>query len=669
MAAAASEDEGATPANLALYRKYRPATFAEVKGQDHVTGPLTQALRTGRINHAYLFSGPRGCGKTSSARILARSLNCVKGPTPEPCGVCDSCVALAPSGPGSIDVIEIDAASHGGVDDARELRERAFYTPVSGRFKIYIIDEAHMVTQQGFNALLKLVEEPPPHLKFIFATTEPEKVLPTIRSRTHHYPFRLVPPSVLRELMQDILGKEGVAVEESVLPLVVRAGAGSARDSLSILDQLLAGSDESGLSYERAVALLGFTDASLLDEIADAFAAADGAAVFRVVNRVIEGGHEPRRFAADLLDRLRDLIVLAAVPDAAASGLLDLPPDRAELMARQADRFGQAGLARAAEIVSTGLDQMRGATSPRLLLELTCAQVLLPAAATDEKSLLARLERLEKGTPSTVAQSPPRPPHSSPADDAERSRAPSLPRTEPAPASPPRPPARPAPDRAEPARAARPPARPAPDPPEPAPQAARPAPKPVRVPAADTLRQSWDAILDAVKQERRVAWMLLSHASVLSLEDGVLTLRFPREGDVKGFSVSGHDAVLKRVLSSDFGLNVTIRGVAAGDVAAQTGRPGTAAPAAARPPAVRRDPAPAPSEAAPPEFAGPESASPEFAGPEFAGPYDEPDDMPPGGSHEDEPSPDDRAVRNAELTGMDLIQRELGGQVIGEFEG
>ena len=683
MAAAASERGETTPASLAqsglaLYRKYRPATFAEVKGQEHVTGPLAQALRTGRINHAYLFSGPRGCGKTSSARILARSLNCVKGPTPEPCGVCDSCVALAPSGPGSIDVIEIDAASHGGVDDARELRERAFYTPVSGRFKIYIIDEAHMVTQQGFNALLKLVEEPPPHLKFIFATTEPEKVIPTIRSRTHHYPFRLVPPSVLRELMQDILRKEGVAVEDTVLPLVVRAGAGSVRDSLSILDQLLAGSDESGLSYERAVALLGFTDASLLDEIADAFAAADGAAVFRVVNRVIEGGHEPRRFAADMLDRFRDLIVLAAVPDAAEIGLLDLPPDRAELMTAQAGRFGQAGLTRAAEIISTGLDQMRGATSPRLLLELMCAQVLLPAAATDEKSLLARLERLEsagRGGPAPVPQAPPRAPHPGQDDDAERPRGASpaqrqAPEPTRSPASGPSAPkqAAPAPAAATPA-----PATPVPAAPVPAasvPAASSPAGAERRTPASaasqeraagspglsatDSLRQNWDAVLAAVKQERRVAWMLLSNASVLSLADGILTLRFPRDGDLKGFSVSGHDAVLKRVLSASFGLNVTVKGVAGGDAPAGAAgaRPGRAVPASG---SSRQPPA------APPEFAPPDPAG-----------YDDdeaPDDMPPDEMSADEPSPDDRPVRTAELTGMDLIQRELGGQVIGEIEG
>ncbi len=686
MAAAASEREETTPASLAqsglaLYRKYRPATFAEVKGQEHVTGPLTQALRTGRINHAYLFSGPRGCGKTSSARILARSLNCVQGPTPEPCGVCDSCVALAPSGPGSIDVIEIDAASHGGVDDARELRERAFYTPVSGRFKIYIIDEAHMVTQQGFNALLKLVEEPPPHLKFIFATTEPEKVIPTIRSRTHHYPFRLVPPSVLRELMQDILRREGVAVEDTVLPLVVRAGAGSVRDSLSILDQLLAGSDESGLSYERAVALLGFTDASLLDEIADAFAAADGAAVFRVVNRVIEGGHEPRRFAADLLDRFRDLIVLAAVPDAAEIGLLDLPPDRAELMTAQAGRFGQAGLTRAAEIVSTGLDQMRGATSPRLLLELMCAQVLLPAAAIDEKSLLARLERLEsagRGGPAPVPQAPRRAPHSGQDDDAERPRGAS-PAQRQAPA-PTRPPASGPSSAKQTAPVQATPVLPAPVPPAPVPAASVPAasvppasasagaerraPEPAArqeraagspdLSATDSLRQNWDAVLEAVKQERRVAWMLLSNASVLSLQDGILTLRFPRDGDLKGFSVSGHDAVLKRVLTASFGLNVTVKGVAGGDAPAATPgvRPGRAVPA--RSPSRQ-----------------PPAAAPEFAPPDPAG-YDDdepPDDMPPDERSADEPSPDDRTVRPAELTGMDLIQRELGGQVIGEIEG
>src|SRR5215813_11903447 len=389
---------------LALYRKYRPATFAEVKGQEHVTEPLRQALRNGRVHHAYLFSGPRGCGKTSSARILARSLNCEQGPTPDPCGVCASCVALVPAGPGSIDVIEIDAASHGGVDDARDLGERAFYAPVPGRSKIYISDEAHMVTREGFNALLKLVEEPPPHLKFVFATTEPEKVIATIKSRTHHYPFRLVPPAVLRELLDDILRSEEISYEPSVLPVVIRAGAGSARDTLSVLDQLIAGADESGLRYDRAIALLGYTDDTLLDEMAEAFAASDGAAVFLAIDHVVEAGHDPRRFAMDLLDRLRDLIVLAAVPGAGASGLLDAPADRLERMAEQAGRFGQAELTRAAETISNGLVEMRGATSPRLLLELMCAQVLLPAAAGrsepsvegDGAGLAARVERLER---------------------------------------------------------------------------------------------------------------------------------------------------------------------------------------------------------------------------------------------------------------------------------
>src|SRR5437868_2032830 len=345
--------------SLALYRKYRPSTFAEVKGQEHVTDPLRQALRMGRINHAYLFSGPRGCGKTSSARILARSLNCEKGPTPDPCGVCDSCVALAPTGPGHLGVTEIDAASHGGVDDARDLRERAFFAPVSSRYKIYIIDEAHMVTTQGFNALLKLVEEPPPHLKFIFATTEPEEVIGTIKSRTHHYPFRLMPPATLKALMEEILAAETVPFAPAALPLVVRAGAGSARDSLSILDQLLAGADDAGITYAKAISMLGYTDGDLLDEMLGAFAARDGAQVFHAVNRVIEGGHDPRRFAADLLERFRDLVILANVPEAASSGLLDRPADELERLVGQAASMGPAELTRAAEIFNTGLTEMR----------------------------------------------------------------------------------------------------------------------------------------------------------------------------------------------------------------------------------------------------------------------------------------------------------------------
>ncbi|CAM5710444.1 DNA polymerase III subunit gamma/tau OS=Streptomyces griseomycini OX=66895 GN=dnaX PE=3 SV=1 [Streptomyces griseomycini] len=383
--------------SLALYRRYRPESFAEVIGQEHVTDPLQQALRNNRVNHAYLFSGPRGCGKTTSARILARCLNCEKGPTPTPCGECQSCQDLARNGPGSIDVIEIDAASHGGVDDARDLREKAFFGPARSRYKIYIIDEAHMVTSAGFNALLKVVEEPPEHLKFIFATTEPEKVIGTIRSRTHHYPFRLVPPGTLRDYLGEVCHKEDIPVEEGVLPLVVRAGAGSVRDSMSVMDQLLAGAGEEGVTYAMATSLLGYTDGSLLDSVVEAFATGDGAAAFEVVDRVIEGGNDPRRFVADLLERLRDLVILAAVPDAAEKGLIDAPADVIERMQAQAGTFGAAELSRAADLVNEGLTEMRGATSPRLQLELICARVLLPAAYGDERSVMARLDRIERG--------------------------------------------------------------------------------------------------------------------------------------------------------------------------------------------------------------------------------------------------------------------------------
>ncbi|OLZ68595.1 hypothetical protein AV521_20885 [Streptomyces sp. IMTB 2501] len=383
--------------SLALYRRYRPETFAEVIGQEHVTDPLQQALRNNRVNHAYLFSGPRGCGKTTSARILARCLNCEQGPTPTPCGECQSCRDLARNGPGSIDVIEIDAASHGGVDDARELREKAFFGPAGSRYKIYIIDEAHMVTSAGFNALLKVVEEPPEHLKFIFATTEPEKVIGTIRSRTHHYPFRLVPPGTLRDYLAEVCGRENIPVEEGVLPLVVRAGAGSVRDSMSVMDQLLAGAGAEGVTYAMAAALLGYTDGSLLDSVVEAFATGDGAAAFEVVDRIIEGGNDPRRFVADLLERLRDLVILAAVPDAVEKGLIDAPADVLERMQAQASTFGAAELSRAADLVNEGLTEMRGATSPRLQLELICARVLLPAAYGDERSVMARLDRLERG--------------------------------------------------------------------------------------------------------------------------------------------------------------------------------------------------------------------------------------------------------------------------------
>ena len=617
--------------SLALYRRYRPATFAEVKGQEQVTEPLIRALKAGRISHAYLFSGPRGCGKTTSARILARSLNCVEGPTPEPCGVCDSCVALAPNGPGSIDVIEIDAASHGGVDDARDLRERAFYAPVSGRFKVYIIDEAHMVTREGFNALLKLVEEPPAHLKFVFATTEPEKVIPTIRSRTHHYPFRLVPPATLRQLLSDILAREGVSYEPEALQLVIRAGAGSVRDSLSVLDQLLAGAGESGLTYEKTAFLLGYTDASLLDEVTEAFAIPDGAAVFHVIDRVVEAGLDPRRFAADMLDRFRDLIVLSAVPDADKTGLIDAPADRLERMRAQADKFGQAELTRAAEVLSDGLVQMRGATAPRLLLELMCAQVLLPGASTGHSALLTRLERLERGA---ATAAPPAPPSPDTQGEPPR-RAPEPPSRTPAPV--PAPAQRTTQDTAQ-----------ATPPPAPPTRSATPPSD------AGALQRDWEAVLEAVKGVRRVAWILLRNATVQSLADGILTVRFPKEGDVKGFASSGCDADLKRVLADSFGLNVQVKAVSGADSGNGSGGFGDqdnrlTVPAQLQPQPSAPEPVPV-KQARPVEPA----PVPERADLDDGAPFDI-----------DDP---DASVGEAGITGMDLIKRELGGKIIDEID-
>ncbi|MFI0895131.1 DNA polymerase III subunit gamma and tau [Streptomyces sp. NPDC020983] len=560
--------------SLALYRRYRPETFAEVIGQEHVTDPLQQALRNNRVNHAYLFSGPRGCGKTTSARILARCLNCEQGPTPTPCGECRSCRDLARNGPGSIDVIEIDAASHGGVDDARDLREKAFFGPAGSRYKIYIIDEAHMVTSAGFNALLKVVEEPPEHLKFIFATTEPEKVIGTIRSRTHHYPFRLVPPGTLRDYLDQVCRQEDIAVEDGVYPLVVRAGAGSVRDSMSVMDQLLAGAGADGVTYAMATALLGYTDAALLDEVVDGFAAGDGAAVFQVVDRVIEGGHDPRRFVTDLLERLRDLVILAAVPDAAEKGLIDAPRDVVERMQAQASVFGAAELSRAADLVNTGLTEMRGATSPRLQLELICARVLLPAAYDDERSVQARLERLERGgagggfaAGARAAAAPPAPPAPAPAAPP--------PVAPPAPVAPPPVPAAPP---------ASPPAAPAPVPPAdaparrgawptaaapasaPAPAQAQPAAAPQQGSAGvgdpSRVRQMWPQILDAVKSRRRLTWMLLFNNAQISGFDGeTLQIGFDNPGARNSFANNGSEDVLKQAISDALGVQWRIEAI------------------------------------------------------------------------------------------------------------
>jgi len=710
--------------SLALYRRYRPESFAEVIGQDHVTEPLRAALANDRVNHAYLFSGPRGCGKTTSARILARTLNCEQAPVADPCGECQSCRDLARGGPGSIDVIEIDAASHGGVDDARDLRERAFFAPVSSRYKVYIIDEAHMVSPQGFNALLKLVEEPPEHLKFIFATTEPEKVIATIRSRTHHYPFRLIAPRTLSAYLSELCDKEGVRIDPAALPLVVRAGGGSARDTLSVLDQLLGGAGPDGVTYDVATGLLGYTPDTLLDEVVDAFAAADGGSVFGVVDKVIETGQDPRRFTEDVLRRLRDLVIVAAVPDASASGLIDVPEDAAERLTAQAARFGKAELVRAADLVAAGLTEMRGATAPRLLLELICARVLLPGADHGTDGLAARLDRLERrvsigGMPapsgaeqSRAAVGPPpvevaRPEEIAPVVAEEARDAPPRPPSDRPPAQ--QPPAPAAQQDHPPAAQQQPLAAPTPE---------EPAEKPV---PASTLgladvRRIWPDLLDRVKTMRRFTWILLSqNAQVTAVESSTLTVGFKNAGARDSFISGGSDEILRQALIDMIGADWQVDAII--DPSAEPGaqlplqvtkpavdplegstpeapqqspsapQPGTGDASPDGPPAWavgESEPRPAPAAgtvaeevvqrpsrstvAEQPARRSSRGASAQARGniqPTRTGPVlesSEPKDDPDAAADRDDPDADDGGLRGAEL-----LQRELGATVIEEI--
>jgi DNA polymerase-3 subunit gamma/tau len=497
--------------SLALYRKYRPSIFKDVIGQEHVTVPLSNALESGRIHHAYLFSGPRGCGKTSSARIMARSLNCAKGPTPEPCGACQSCKDLVANGPGSIDVIELDAATHGLVDDARDLRDKAFFAPVSSKYKIYIIDEAHQLGPGAANALLKVVEEPPAHVLFIFATTEPDKLIATIRSRTHHYPFRLVPPGVLQDHLQKVCDAEGVKVEKGVLPLVVRASGGSVRDALSVLGQLLAGAGKEGVTYEIAVQLLGFTDGALLDDAVDAIAARDLGALLKTIDRLIESGHDPRRFAQDLLERLRDLVIADAVDDGLKAILRNYPDDQLERMRSQSARMGGANLSRAAAIVAEGLNQMRGATAPRLILELIMSRIVITAGDGTDQGAIARIERLERQLSMEPMPTGAKPAKSAPVKEAPQPAA-SAPVKEA--------------KKAEPAVTS-----------TPKPNAGN-----LDVTA---LRRMWPEVIENVKKKRRLTWTLLSaSAQILSVDENHITIGIVNAGARDSFIRSESEKIL-----------------------------------------------------------------------------------------------------------------------------
>ncbi|MFM1750328.1 MAG: hypothetical protein RL658_469 [Actinomycetota bacterium] len=517
--------------SLALYRKYRPSTFSEVVGQEQVTEPLMNALSNDRIHHAYLFSGPRGCGKTSSARIMARSLNCEKGPTPNPCGECQSCSDLVANGPGSLDVIELDAATHGLVDDARDLRDKAFFAPVNSKYKIYIIDEAHQLGPGAANALLKVVEEPPPHVIFIFATTEPDKLISTIRSRTHHYPFRLVPPGVLGTLLEKNCKDEGVKVAKGVIPLVVRASGGSVRDAQSILGQLLAGAGKEGVTYEIAVQLLGYTDGALLDDAIDALAARDGATLFTTVDRVIESGHDPRRFASDLLERLRDLMIVDALGETNPAAILrEIPDDQLERMRAQAKHIGSAGLSRSADIAAEGLTQMRGATAPRLMLELICARMLLPIGDASESGMLSRIERLERAESISI---PARPASANTAETKEKAVSAHV--SEAAPKQPEK---------------------------STAPKANKPSAPTNHTFDVAGLRRLWPDVIEDVKKKRRLTWSLLSaSAQIIAVDDKIITIGIVNAGARDSFIRSNSDEILRQAFIDVVGIDRKIEAI------------------------------------------------------------------------------------------------------------
>ena len=522
--------------SLALYRKYRPSIFADVIGQEHVTTPLSNALESGKIHHAYLFSGPRGCGKTSSARIMARSLNCEKGPTPNPCGICQSCKDLVANGPGSLDVIELDAATHGLVDDARDLRDKAFFAPVSSRYKIYIIDEAHQLGPGAANALLKVVEEPPAHVLFIFATTEPDKLISTIRSRTHHYPFRLVPPAILNSHLEKICASEGIKVAKGVISLVVRASGGSVRDSLSILGQLLAGAGSDGVTYEIAVALLGYTDSALIDEALDAIAAQDSASLFTTIDRVIESGQDPKRFASDLLERMRDLIIVGASDENNSAILISLATDQLDRIRTQAKLIGIATLIRSADLIAQGLTQMRGATPPRLILELICGQMMLPTG--DNVNITARIEKLEKSSSliTPTIQTTPAVTQSAPIKEAK--------------------PVKEVVDKVV----------------ESKPIETKPVQhKPSGSIDITSLRRMWPQVIDSVKGKRRLTWSLLAtSAQILSLDDENITIGIVNSGAKDSFVRSESDLILSDAFEEVTGVRRKILATVDSSVAVTT---------------------------------------------------------------------------------------------------